>query len=289
MATRPAAPARKRAGGAEDGVADPALPQKKRARHRLIGAIALCLLAAIVVPLLLESEPSRPPNDVSIVIPSRDTPLPARAVATPDAKAGDAKAGDAKGAESKGAESKGAESKGAESKGAGAGVARGTVDAAPTGEAASKDPKVAAAKDAGKADAKADPKVDPRADPKATAKGDPKAAAKADTKADSKAAAKAEPRPDEIGALADAAAAKARGETLGRYLLQVGAFGGEAGASAAVERVQATGLRAFTEKVKTERGERVRVRVGPFPSREAAEQARGRLKAAGIEAAVIAP
>lgn len=279
MATRPAAPARKRAGGAEDGVADPALPQKKRARHRLIGAIALCLLAAIVVPLLLESEPSRPPNDVSIVIPSRDTPLPARAVATPDAKAGDAKAGDAKGAESKGAESKGA----------GAGVARGTVDAAPTGEAASKDPKVAAAKDAGKADAKADPKVDPRADPKATAKGDPKAAAKADTKADSKAAAKAEPRPDEIGALADAAAAKARGETLGRYLLQVGAFGGEAGASAAVERVQATGLRAFTEKVKTERGERVRVRVGPFPSREAAEQARGRLKAAGIEAAVIAP
>ncbi len=76
---------------------------------------------------------------------------------------------------------------------------------------------------------------------------------------------------------------------MGRYLLQVGAFGGEAGASAAVERVQATGLRAFTEKVKTDRGERVRVRVGPFPSRETAEQARGRLKAAGIEAAVIAP
>jgi DedD protein len=233
MATRPAAPARKRAGGAEDGVADPALPQKRRARHRLIGAIALCLLAAIVVPLLLESEPTRPANDVSIVIPSRDTPLPARAAAVPEAKAGDPKAADANGA--------------------GAVVARGTVDAAPSGEAASKDPKAAASKDAGKA------------------------------------AAKTEPRPDEIGALADAATAKARGDTMGRYLLQVGAFGGEAGASAAVERVQATGLRAFTEKVKTERGERVRVRVGPFPSRETAEQARGRLKAAGIEAAVIAP
>ncbi|HMS81007.1 MAG TPA: SPOR domain-containing protein, partial [Burkholderiaceae bacterium] len=95
--------------------------------------------------------------------------------------------------------------------------------------------------------------------------------------------------PDETAALADAARAKARGETLGRYLLQVGAFGGEAGATAAVERVQATGLRAFTEKVRTDRGERVRVRVGPFPSRETAEQARGKLKAAGIEAAGIAP
>ncbi len=255
MATRPAAPARKRAGGAEDGVADPALPQKKRARHRLIGAIALCLLAAIVVPLLLESEPSRPPNDVSIVIPSRDTPLPARAVSTPDAKAGDPKAGDAKGVDAKGA---------------GAVVARGTIDATTSGEGASKDPKGATAKDAAKADPKAAAKGDPKADPKG-------------------AIAKAEPRPDEIGALADAAAAKARGEIPGRYLLQVGAFSGEAGASAAVERVQATGLRAFTEKVKTERGERVRVRVGPFPSRDTAEQARGRLKAAGIEAAVIAP
>jgi DedD protein len=259
MATRPAAPARKRAGGAEDGVADPALPQKKRARHRLIGALALCLLAAIVVPLLLESEPSRSPNDVSIVIPSRDTPLPARAVSSPDAKAGDPKTGEAKGVDPKGAEPKGT----------GAVVARGATDAVPAGEAASKDPKAAAAKDAAKTDAKADPK--------ASAKTDPKAAAKA------------EPRTDEIGALADAAAAKARGDTMGRYLLQVGAFGGEAGASAAVERVQATGLSAFTEKVKTERGERVRVRVGPFPSRETAEQARGRLKAAGIEAAVIAP
>ncbi len=78
MATRPSAPTRRRAGGTDDGVADPALPQKKRARHRLIGAVALCLLAAVVVPLLLESEPSRPSSDVPLVIPSRETPLPPR-------------------------------------------------------------------------------------------------------------------------------------------------------------------------------------------------------------------
>lgn len=260
MATRPAAPARKRAGGAEDGVADPALPQKKRARHRLIGAIALCLLAAIVVPLLLESEPSRPSSDVAIVIPSRDTPLPPRAAALPDAKP-DAKAGEGRGADAKAVDPKAADAKldsvrPGDARAAGAVVARGTIDSGSPADTAAKDAR-GTAKDA--------------------------------TKLDPKAAARSEPRKDEIGALADAAQAKARAETTGRYLLQVGAFGGEAGANAAVERVQATGLRAFTEKVKTERGERVRVRVGPFPSREAAEQARGTLKAAGIEAAVIAP
>ena len=123
MATRPAAPARKRAGSAEDGVADPALPQKKRARHRLIGAIALCLLAAIVVPLLLESEPSRPAADVSIVIPSRDTPLPPRAAAGSDGKAGDARAGDAKDSDGKAGDAKAGDAKGADAKASGTTVA----------------------------------------------------------------------------------------------------------------------------------------------------------------------
>jgi DedD protein len=260
MATRPAVPARRRAGGAEDGVADPALPQKKRARHRLIGAIALCLLAAIVVPLLLESEPTRPSSDVAIVIPSRDTPLAPRAAAVPESRPGEGRGGDAKAVDPKAVEARVDPARTGEAKASGAIVARGTIDSSPAADAAAKDGK-GAAKDAAK--------VDPKSDPKA--------------------AVKAEPRKDEIGALAEAAQAKARTEAGGRYLLQVGAFGGEAGANAAVERVQSAGLRAFTEKVKTDRGERVRVRVGPFASREAAEQARSTLKAAGIEAAVIAP
>ena len=83
-----------------------------------------------------------------------------------------------------------------------------------------------------------------------------------------------------------AAAAAAKGE--GRYLLQVGAYATEAGANSAVQRVQGLGLRAFTEPVKTDKGERVRVRVGPYPTREAAEQALAKLQAAGIQAALIA-
>ena len=256
MATRASPPARKRAGGSEDGDVDPALPQKKRARHRLIGAIALCLLAAIVVPLLLDAEPTRPSSDVAIVIPSRDTPLPARVVETKpvDAKGGEAKSGDVKSADSKSADSKAADSKAAEAKGT---DSKGT-------DAKSADSKGG---DAKSADAKA---------------SDPKPA---DTKST-----KAEPRKDgkdEIAQLADAAQARAKGE--GRYLLQVGAYANESGAATAVERVQATGLRAFTEKIKTDRGDRVRVRVGPFTSRDAAEQARTQLQAAGVQAAMISP
>ena len=40
-----------------DSAADASLAEKKKARHRLVGAIALCLVAAFVVPMLLESEP----------------------------------------------------------------------------------------------------------------------------------------------------------------------------------------------------------------------------------------
>ena len=40
-----------------DSAADASLAEKKKARHRLVGAIALCLVAAVVVPMLLESEP----------------------------------------------------------------------------------------------------------------------------------------------------------------------------------------------------------------------------------------
>ncbi len=271
MATRASPPARKRAGGSEDGDVDPALPQKKRARHRLIGAIALCLLAAIVVPLLLESEPTRPSSDVAIVIPSRDTPLPAR-VAEP--KPLDAKGGEAKGSDSKSADAKAADSKGSDAK---------------ASEAKSSDAKGADSKgtDAKSADAKSS---DTKASDTKSTDAKPSDAKSADAKPTDTKSTKADPRKDgkdEIAQLADAAQARAKGE--GRYLLQVGAYANESGAATAVERVQATGLRAFTEKIKTDRGDRVRVRVGPFTSRDAAEQARTQLQAAGVQAAMITP
>ena len=213
----------------KDAALDPALPQKKRARRRLVGAAALCLAAAIAVPLVLDSEPHRPAEDIKVQIPSRDTPLPNPAASDPAAKV---------------------------------------------------EPKADA-----KPDAKA--QAEPKADAKAPAKTDAKANAAANATANAAPNAKADAKTD-TKADAQAAPAGKRGEAK-KYLLQIGAFANEKGAGDQLEKVRAAGLKGFTEKVRTAQGERIRVRVGPFANREAAEQARGQLKLAGIDSALIAP
>src|SRR5690349_10799364 len=57
---------RSRSGG------DPMLPEKKRARRRLVGAIALALAAAVGLPMLLDSEPRPLSGDIAIQIPSKE-------------------------------------------------------------------------------------------------------------------------------------------------------------------------------------------------------------------------
>lgn len=66
--------------------ADPILPEKKRARRRLVGAIALALAAAVGLPMLLDSEPKPLGADIAINIPSKDkaAPLPVPAAETVD-------------------------------------------------------------------------------------------------------------------------------------------------------------------------------------------------------------
>src|ERR1700694_2961107 len=54
--------------------ADPAVEElKRRARRRLVGAIVLALAAAVILPLLLESDPKPLGDDVSIQIPPLDS------------------------------------------------------------------------------------------------------------------------------------------------------------------------------------------------------------------------
>lgn len=45
---------------------------KKRARRRLVGAAALALLAAIVLPMVMDKEPSPPAQDIQVTIPDRE-------------------------------------------------------------------------------------------------------------------------------------------------------------------------------------------------------------------------
>lgn len=45
---------------------------KKRARRRLVGAAALALLAAIILPMVMDKEPSAPTQDIQVSIPDRE-------------------------------------------------------------------------------------------------------------------------------------------------------------------------------------------------------------------------
>jgi DedD protein len=65
-------------------------------------------------------------------------------------------------------------------------------------------------------------------------------------------------------------------------VIQIAAFAGSDKARGLAERIKAKDYPAYTELVRTAQGDRTRVRAGPFPSQEAARQARGRLKRLGL-------
>lgn len=69
---------------------DPTLPEKQRARRRLVGAIALVVAAVIVLPMVLDSHPKPVTDDIAIDIPNRPAH---QAVAPRDDDASDTQAG----------------------------------------------------------------------------------------------------------------------------------------------------------------------------------------------------
>src|SRR5882724_9617158 len=70
--------ARSRGEGSVNDGCDPATVLKVRARRRLIGAAALLLAAAILVPLLLDRAPRQTADNISIDIPSEKQPFTPR-------------------------------------------------------------------------------------------------------------------------------------------------------------------------------------------------------------------
>nr|WKF59977.1 Cell division protein DedD [Paraburkholderia busanensis] len=65
---------------------DPTLPEKQRARRRLVGAIAMVVAAVVILPMVLDSHPKPVTDDISIDIPNR--PAPKLAKADEDTQAG---------------------------------------------------------------------------------------------------------------------------------------------------------------------------------------------------------
>ena len=88
-------------------------------------------------------------------------------------------------------------------------------------------------------------------------------------------------------ATAAAAAAPASPDASGRFVVQVGAFADDATVRQTRQKVEKLGLKTYTQEVSTDAGKRVRVRVGPFATRDEASQVLNKLKGAGLPGAVL--
>ncbi len=278
-------------------VDDPVLPEKKRARRRLVGAIALALAVAVGLPMLLDSEPKPIASDIAIQIPSRDkaAPLPMPTANPSAAPVPAATAADTLDQKEQIVDPN--EVKTVALNGAARPAPK--IDAKP-------EPKVEAAKPVKKAEPDADAEARARAKAEAKAEADlkakadarAKAEAKAKAEADSKKAAKAEkaekadkPLDDNAKALAilEGKTPDKKADPAGqKFVVQVAALGSQEKVDELQEKLNAAGIRAHTHKVSTPSGERIQVRIGPF-SREEADKMRARLDKVGLGGSMVRP
>jgi DedD protein len=72
-----------------------------------------------------------------------------------------------------------------------------------------------------------------------------------------------------------------------RLVVQVGAYTDADKLREARQKVEKLGMKTYTQVVEGEGAKRTRVRVGPFATREEADKAAARIKAAGLPVAVL--
>jgi DedD protein len=222
-------------------IADPAVDElKRRARRRLVGAVVLALAAAVILPILLESDPKPLGNDVSIQIPPIEqgkfvTPL------SPD-KSGVGKARP-------------------EPQPAAPPASADAPTSAPERTLAAAEQRVLGQSSANRAPAimsSAPEAMRPQTPAAAPSSGAPGAT----------------PRTDAAPA----------GGTL---FVQVAALADSKAAAELAAKLTAAGFPAHVEPVATRQGPVQRVRVGAYPSREAADVALANIKAAGYGNAIV--
>lgn len=261
---------RKRKQNAVEEPVDPVLPEKKRARRRLIGAVALVLAAVIGLPMILDSEPKPLGEDIAIQIPSKEKPPLADSPRNASGKQ----------------------------------AANGKVPAAASLDKneevveppiAAEAPKAAAAlppssgSPAGKAEV---------AGQKHPAKDDANSSRHVTAKADDSARARAllegapEPATQETHAKAhqEAHAEKTKAsfeKKTGKYMIQVAALASQEKAGQLQGRLKSAGIKSQTQKIATQSGERIRIRVGPFASKEEAEKTRAKLVKMGLSGTLV--
>ncbi len=79
----------------------------------------------------------------------------------------------------------------------------------------------------------------------------------------------------------------AAGAQESRFVVQVGAFADADAARDVRKQAEKLGLKTYTQVAQTSGGSRIRVRLGPFATRESAEAALAKAKAAGLAAVLL--
>ncbi len=298
-----------------------ALPEKKRARRRLIGAVALVLAAIITLPMVFDSEPKPGSQKISIEIPSKDTPL----VSTnPVRNANSPATAIEPGNEA--AISQGIDK--AEE------IVAAPVPAAPAAAKATVAPKVDDARNVVKVESataqktsekNTEKKIESSAANKTTlpstlpptptsnkvvqepakkvdVKPEPKALAKADTKAKVDADIKKENKNDAERALAllegripssdEAKSATkltstATPSSTGAYTVQIAALNSPEKIRELQSKLKAASINSYTQKITTKNGEVSRIRVGPFANKAEAEKMRAKLVKLGLNGSLL--
>jgi DedD protein len=236
--------------------ADAQLPLKKRARRRLVGAIALAVLAAVVLPMVMDHAPQAPVQDVQIRIPGQDQ-APAFSPKTLSANSAEAPAAHVTPA--------------ASAAKAAAPVAE--KPAVPASTEKTADKPVEAPKLATKPE-----KPVEKTPEKSVAT--PEKAGKTSKDEAQRAAALLAGKATEPSAPAKAAT--------GEHVILIGAFANLANVKQLQTKLGELGLKVYTETLDSPQGKKTRVRAGPFPSRDAADKALEKMKRIGVNGVVAA-
>ena len=232
-------------------ISDEELQLKKRARRRLVGAIVLVSIVAVVLPMVLDSEPTRVGRNVDIQIPSPDS---------------------------------------GEFKPQASGSSASTSKAAPEPMPLPKPDVTAKAEPAAKADAPSKPEATAAGKPDPAPSAPERTAPTETAQAPAKAAAADQPKEastPKTAAKSSASGKKAESGSNGTYVVQVAALADPGKAKELEKRMAGAGVKTYTEVVTTNTGEVTRVRAGPYATREAAEKARAQLKKAGLEGKIV--
>jgi len=217
-----------------------------RARQRLIGALALVVAAVVVVPMLIKSEPEQPAQTPVVVPAIPPVPEPSIAAGEPPLPDSDAAQGEL-------------------SVDTPALPVPEPIEPAAPGQAASEQ---AAA--------------DTKPEPQSSAEAEPEPKPKPESKPESKPKSAASERTDDGSvaiALLEGREPSPAASSKGNFVVQIAAYTSQKDAQARRDSLVSAGVtNAYVESASPDGKTTYRLRVGPFPTREAAQAAQTRLR-----------